>query len=321
MTGKTKAKVSKAKKSVRVTKSKKPGSKKPELSKSKSKSKSKSIPKIPLIGYEDSNHVRRNIVIFPLSNWHTSHLAYYETSGTSNQGFQTYSGAWVPMVGCLAHPIPALELDQGHIVKLSHVNDILPKRHIPAWLVHFAKSHLYADLAPLLEKPLAFLQADIYSMPAHEVETRIEQVKRIDHIVRFFESYFLTWEQVQASAQIAPHQGFWFVYPEWRDFALTHDYRDAAFHKRDGPIDTVYLDIDMRHYVGWEPVNRFLSEHDAFLDANQIYQSSGEQLAKWRAMYPPGEKDHVQKWNAIHLYLSTRAMTVKLVPNGANVFA
>ena len=277
------------------------------------------------VGYEDDQRVRRIFAVLPISMWHTPEIAFYQTTGSSNAGFDVYRGSWVPTICVLNSPIPELMLDTGHLVKMGHVNDVLKTRHVPEWLIHWVIQHHYFGLARFIEKPLIEIQSEIQGIRSVEVANRhIEEVKSFDRVYKFLESYFLTWEQVQVSAQFPP-EGFWHSYPDLRAFALSHqwDRENRAFVRLPHPLPTLELPtqnvLESMVYGDAKELNAQLAKYDAYLDANegyQYYRDRRPEMAALNAMYPPPAKEwHVvtRKIDGLHLYLETVAIHLKIV--------
>jgi hypothetical protein len=283
----------------------------------KSKSRSPEKPNYPMIGYEDDQQVRRNIVIIPIFSWETSHHAFFQTSGTSNVGSNIYSGTWLPTTGCLNSPVH--EFGTGHIVKLGPINNIhTPSNVVPAWILPWFTFILsmpeYKILHTLLQNPLVNIQMNIQDMNAGELHTLIPMITGFLHIYKFTNSYFLTWEQLQISAQISD-TGFWEEYPDLREFVLAHDWRENAFVNRATPIKRIHLGIGIRpsSYVDYQHVNQFLSQHDAFIEANT-------KLNRYTQPTKPELADIKKKMNAIQLYIENRALLLKIIVRGQRVF-
>lgn len=269
----------------------------------------------PMIGYEDDQQVRRNLVVLPIFSWETSHHAFFQTSGTSNVASRIYAGTWLPTTGCLKSPIH--EFGIGHIVKLGPINKIHTRSNVaPAWIlswiIYILSMPEYRILHNLLQKPLASIQMDIQDMNATTLESAIQCITRFLHIHKLVDSYFLTWEQLQISAKISD-TGFWEAYPDLREFVLSHDWREPEFVHRATPIKRFHLGAPSSSYVDYEEVNRFLSHNNAFLEADV-------QLNQYTQTISPELSQIKKKMNAIQLYIENRALLLKIIVRGQRVF-
>jgi hypothetical protein len=279
----------------------------------------------PMIGYEDDQQVKRNMVIMPVFSWETTHTAFFQTSGRSNERHDVYAGTWMPTTGCLKRPVD--EFGTGHIVKIGYVNKIhlpvipppdpkmVPPVKIPVWLpvwmAHIRSAPEYATLNPLLQKTLHLMQTDIVFMKKPELETLIKCIKQHDHAFRLVQSYFLTWQQLQISAQISD-TGFWQMYPDFREFVLSHNWVEDAFVERTTILPRIRLGVPSV-YVGYREVNSFLAQHHAYLDAN---------VTLHHFVKPIRREDNTLFYSidALHAYIENRAIVLKMVQPGERIF-
>ena len=267
-----------------------------------------------MIGYADDQKVKRNLVVMPANSWATSHIAFFQTSGTSNAGYTIYGGTWLPTTGCLTHSMH--EFGVGHIVKLGPINKIHTPSNVmascvTAWIMHLLSNPEHAQLKVLLENTLANTQATIQSMDGPTLNALIPIVQGFYHLWKLTEGYFLTWEQLQVSAQLS-ETGFWNTYSHWREFVLSHDWIEHAFVQKDTPLPRIHLSVPST-YVDYLEVNRFLQDHDAFLEPTQpVTEYTEKNTPEWLKM-----KKH---FNAIQLYIENRALLLGIVVRGQRIF-
>jgi len=194
---------------------------------------------------EGGRHVRPVVILpCPPQSWPTRNIAFYRTSGQSNEGFDIYRGTWFPIFGYSQDP---KKMETHKLLKMGDYDDILKKptkSGFPA--LNVSSSPIY-NLAT--EFILWRLRNNITDEMRERYEEKAIKVKNgawtnfitYQHIIKFLTIYFLDAWQVIISRNIGG--GIWDRSPEeWRRI---NQETTAEFRKNDEYMNNLIEEFEL----------------------------------------------------------------------------
>lgn len=205
--------------------------------------------KIPIIAThlynEGGRHVRPVVIIpTPPQRWPTRNIAFYRTSGQSNEGFDIYRGTWFPIFGYSQDP---KNMETHKLLKMGDYDDILKKPTKSGF------PPLNTSSSPIYNLVTEFILWRLRNNITPEMRERYEEkaikVKNgawtnfitYQHIIKFLTIYFLDVWQVIISRNIGG--GIWDRLPEeWRRI---NQETTAEFRKNDEYMNNLIEEIEL----------------------------------------------------------------------------
>jgi hypothetical protein len=199
---------------------------------------------IDSIDYCDTNETHRQIVIVPKSGeqfWPTQNMAFFKTSGTSNEGTGWLSGTFYPTSGLtckhggtrdIIRNYEQCEKDNpghfnGHIAKMSDYTSVREHRIITPYLFQFMTDLFDGVLRSTITQvfpgyPYKAIDDKMLSYPDFGSDIGDKYIFNLEKTIK---NYFLTEDQLKLSYQLTPdNTGLWGF--RFGDFSLSEFCRE-----------------------------------------------------------------------------------------------